>query len=194
MQKILVAVGSTRRPKLNAVWEGLTVFGPSLDPNGQLEVVGVEVESGVGHTPTTRAELMAGARGRAEALSHMAQERDEAWRYFVGLEGGLDVVEENGRRLVFLENWAYVADASGRGAYGQSGSILIPAPLAAEVLDRGVELAAAIDAYAGGHGIRDAQGAWGVLTRNLITRQDAFRIAVINAFAPFFNASLYRDA
>ncbi|PYU09145.1 MAG: hypothetical protein DMG29_20350 [Acidobacteria bacterium] len=92
------------------------------------------------------------------------------------------------------ENWAYVADASGRGAYGQSGSILIPAPLAAEVLDRGVELAAAIDAYAGGHGIRDAQGAWGVLTRNLITRQDAFRIAVINAFAPFFNASLYRDA
>ncbi|PYU09146.1 MAG: hypothetical protein DMG29_20355 [Acidobacteria bacterium] len=98
MQKILVAVGSTRRPKLNAVWEGLTVFGPSLDPNGQFEVVGVEVESGVGHTPTTRAELMAGARGRAEALSHMAQERDEAWRYFVGLEGGLDVVGKLGLR------------------------------------------------------------------------------------------------
>jgi len=106
MQKILVAVGSTRRPKLNAVWEGLTVFGPSLDPNAQFEVVGVEVESGVGPTPTTRAELMAGARGRAEALSRMARERNEAWHYFVGLEGGLDVVEENGRRLVFPENWA----------------------------------------------------------------------------------------
>ncbi len=192
MEKILVAVGSTRRPKLNAVWEGLSVFGPQLDPNAQFEVVGLEIESGVGHTPLTRAELMAGARRRAEALVRLKRERNEAWRYFVGLEGGLDVVEENGERLVFLENWAYVTDGTGRGAYGQSGSILIPSPLAAEVLDRGVELAAAIDAYAGGHGIRDTQGAWGVLTRNLITRQDAFRVAVINAFAPFFNAALYR--
>ena len=194
MQKILVAVGSTRRPKLNAVWEGLTVFGPQLDPNAQFEVVGVEVESGVGHTPTTRAELMAGARQRAETLVRMGRESNAGWRYFVGLEGGLDVMQENGERLVFLENWAYVTDGAGRSAFGQSGSILIPAPLAVEVLDRGAELAAAIDAYAGGQGIRDAQGAWGVLTRNLITRQDAFRIAVINAFAPFFNAALYRNA
>ncbi len=193
MQKILIAVGSTRRPKLNAVREALSVFGPSLDSNVQFDVVGVEVESGVGHTPTTRAELMTGARQRAEALARMARERPEAagWRYFVGLEGGLDVIRENGRRLVFLENWAYVSDTAGRSAYGQSGGILIPDPLAAEVLDRGVELAAAIDAYAGGHGIRDAQGAWGVLTLDLITRQDAFRTAVISAFAPFYNASLY---
>ncbi len=193
-EKILVAVGSTRRPKLNAVWEGLTVFGPSLDPNAQFDVVGVEVGSGVGHTPASRAELMAGARRRAEALVRLGRERGQKWRYFVGLEGGLDVIEENGRRLVFLENWAYVTDGRGKGAYGQSGSILIPELLAVEVLDCGVELAAAIDAYAGGHGIRDAQGAWGILTRNLITRQDAFRVAVINAFAPFFNAALYADA
>ena len=191
MNKVYVAVGSTRRPKLNAVWEALSVFGPSLDPNAQFEVVGVEVPSRVNHTPLTRAEIMAGARQRAEALAQMARERKEDWRYFVGLEGGLDVIEQNGRRLVFLESWAYVADTTGRSAYGQSGSISIPAPLAAEVLDRGVELAAAIDAYVGGHGIRDAQGAWGILTRNLITRQDAFRVAVINAFAPFFNAALY---
>jgi len=136
---------------------------------------------------------MAGARQRAEALVRLARERNEAWGYFVGLEGGLDVIQVDARRLVFLENWAYVTDGT-RGAYGQSGSILIPAPLAAEVLDRGAELAAAIDAYVGGHGIRDAQGAWGVLTRNLITRQDAFRTAVISAFAPFFNAALYRNA
>jgi inosine/xanthosine triphosphatase len=191
MGKILVAVGSTRRPKLNAVWEALTVFGPSLDSDAQFDVVGVEVESGVGHTPLSRAELMTGARQRAEALVRQARERGEAWRYFVGLEGGFDVMNQNGERLVFLENWAYVTDGA-RGAYGQSGSILVPAALAAEVVDNGVELAAAIDAFASGQGIRDAQGAWGVFTKNLITRQDAFRVAVINAFAPFFNASIYR--
>jgi non-canonical (house-cleaning) NTP pyrophosphatase len=53
-------------------------------------------------------------------------------------------------------------------------------------------LSAAIDRFAGGKGIRDAQGAWGVLSNNLITRQDAFRVAVVSAFAPFYNSKLYR--
>ena len=190
MRKIIVAVGSTRRPKLNAVWEALTVFGPSLDPDAQFDVVGVEVESGVNHTPQSRAELMAGARQRADAVARLAQQRNEPWGYFVGLEGGLDVVHQGEERLVFLENWAYVSDGA-RGAYGQSGSILLPPALAVEVVDKDVELAQAIDAFADGQGIRDAQCAWGVFTKNLITRQDAFRAAVINAFAPFFNADLY---
>jgi inosine/xanthosine triphosphatase len=191
MHKIIIAVGSTRHPKLNAVREALTIFGPILDSSAQFEVVGVEVPSGVSHTPASREELMAGARFRAEALVKLARERGELWKYFVGLEGGLDVVQENGRRLVFLQSWAYVTDGNSSGAYGQSGAVQMPEPLAAEVLDRGTELSVAIDAYAGGQGIRDAQGAWGVLTQNLITRQEAFRVAVLSAFAPFFNASLY---
>jgi non-canonical (house-cleaning) NTP pyrophosphatase len=32
-----------------------------------------------------------------------------------------------------------------------------------------------------------------VLSRNLITRQDAFRVAVISAFAPFFNREIFSD-
>jgi inosine/xanthosine triphosphatase len=193
MEKIIIAVGSSRRPKLNAVWEALSVVGPSIDPNALFDVVGVEVPSGVRHTPLSRAELMAGARQRAEAVAQIARERNESsWRFFVGLEGGLDVVQERGRRLVFLENWACVLDTSGRSAYGQSGAILLPEVLAARVVDEGVELAKAMDAFASQQGVRDAQGAWGVLTGNLITRQDAFRIAVINAFAPFYNAAAYR--
>lgn len=191
MHKVYVAVGSTRRPKLNAVWESLSIIGPTLDPNVRFDVVGVEVESGVGHTPTSREELMRGARQRAEALVRTARERHEAWRYFVGLEGGLDVVRESGARRVLLESWAYVTDGS-RGFYGRSGGIEVPGALAEEVVDRGEELSAAIDRFAGGKGIRDAQGAWGVLSNNLITRQDAFRVAVVSAFAPFYNSKLYR--
>ncbi|HKW87349.1 MAG TPA: inosine/xanthosine triphosphatase [Candidatus Acidoferrales bacterium] len=191
MKKIIVAVGSTRRPKLNAVWEAVSVFGPTLDPNAQFEVVGAEAESGVRHTPLTRANIMAGARNRADALAKKNSNESLPWEYFVGLEGGLDVVTVGGSRRVFLENWAYASDLSGRGSFGQSGSLLLPEELVRQVVDEGVELGVAIDAFAGGHGIRDAQGAWGVLTRNMITRQDAFRTAVINAFAPFFNSALY---
>ncbi len=190
MKKILVAVGSTRRPKLNAVWEALSVIGPTLDEAALYDVVGVEVNSGVGHTPLSRAELMAGARDRADALVRMGRERGEAWEYFVGLEGGFDVVHDNGTRLVFLQSWAYVSNGA-RGAYGQSGAIQVPEALARRVVDEGVELSIAIDAFSGEQGIRDAQGAWGVFTKNLHTRQDSFRTAVINAFAPFFNSSLY---
>jgi inosine/xanthosine triphosphatase len=190
-EKIIIAVGSTRRPKLNAVREALASFGPIFDSSAQFEVVGVEVPSGVGHTPISREELMAGARFRAEALVKLACERGEPWKYFVGLEGGLEVVEENGTRLVFLQSWAYVTGGNGRGAYGQSGAVQMPDALAEEVIERGTELSVAIDAYAGEQGVRDAQGAWGVLTQNLITRQEAFRVAVISAFAPFFNASFY---
>jgi inosine/xanthosine triphosphatase len=194
MDRVIVAVGSTRRPKIEAVREALAILGPSLNENAQFDIAGVEVPSGVRHTPLSREDLMAGARHRAEALVEVARERNEPWKYFIGLEGGIDVVQENGSRHVFLENWAYVTDGAGRGAFGQSGAVLLPELLAHAVVDQGIELSQAIDAFAGGQGIRDAQGAWGILTHNLITRQDAFRIAIINAFAPFFNRAMYASS
>jgi inosine/xanthosine triphosphatase len=193
MGKTIIAVGSTRKPKLNAVSDALVTFAAVLDPGAQFEVIGLEVESGVGHTPATCRELMRGARQRAEAVVRHARKCGAVWKYFVGLEGGLDVVEENGNRRVFLESWAYVSDGS-RGYFGRSGGVEIPEALAHEVLEKGVELSVAIDKFAGEVGIRDAQGAWGVLTRNLIARQEAFRVAVIAGFAPFYNEKMYRAA
>jgi inosine/xanthosine triphosphatase len=191
MEPIVIAVGSKRGPKLNAVREALQSFGTLLAPCAEFQVEGVEVPSGVRHTPLSREELMAGARQRAESLQQIARELGAHWKYFIGLEGGLDVVQAEATRWVFLEGWAYVTDGSSRGYFGQSGGILIPEPLAKRVVDEGVELSEAIDSFAGGNGIRDGQGAWGVLTRDIITRQEAFRIAVIHAFAPFFNREAY---
>jgi inosine/xanthosine triphosphatase len=191
MTKTIIAVGSTRKPKLNAVREALVAFASVLDAHAEFEVVGCEVESGVGHTPATREELMRGARQRAESLVRVAHERGEGWKYFVGLEGGLDVAEENGERRVFLESWAYVSDGA-RGYFGRSGGVEVPEALAHEVLIKGVELSTAIDRFAGEAGIRDAQGAWGVLTGSLVSRQEAFRVAVIAAFAPFYNMKMYQ--
>jgi inosine/xanthosine triphosphatase len=184
---VIVAVGSTRRPKLDAVREALALIGPRLKDGRSLEVRGVEVPSGVRHTPLTREDTMAGARQRAEALVAIARQKNEPWECFVGLEGGLDVMFMDGRRSVFLQNWAYVTDGSGVGTFGRSGGILLPDALVTSVVDQGVELSEAIDSFAGSEGIRDGQGAWGVLTGGLITRQDAFRVALINAFAPLLN-------
>jgi inosine/xanthosine triphosphatase len=190
---VYIAVGSTRKPKLGAVREALASIGPLLAPHRVIEVVGAEVESGVGHTPVSREELMLGARQRAEAVVKLATQNREPWSYFVGLEGGLDVVQDGGQRRVFLEGWAHVSDGT-HGFFGRSGGIEIAESIAEEVIDRGTELSVAIDRFAGEAGIRDTRGAWGVLSGNLITRQEAFRIAVITAFAPFYNAKMYRRA
>jgi non-canonical (house-cleaning) NTP pyrophosphatase len=191
MKIIPVVVGSTRSPKVNAVVEALTQVRTVFPDVPHFEVNAVEVPSGVAHTPLSREEMMKGAQQRAEALVALGNASHESWKYFIGLEGGLEVVHVPQGRLVFLENWAYVTDGTGKGSFGQSGAILLPDALAKTVVDDGVELSDAIDAFANGKGIRDAQGAWGVLTSNLVSRQEAFRVAVINAFSPFFNQVLY---
>lgn len=193
MKKILVAVGSTRKPKLQAVAGAMASFAPKLVPDADFEVVGVEVESGVGLTPSSSEELMHGSHNRAEALIRMARATREPWRYFVGLEGGLEVLQDDRSRRVFLESWAYVSDGS-RGFYGRSGGIEVPEELAHEVLERGFDLSEAIDRFVGAVGIRDAQGAWGVLSADLIPREESFRVAVIAAFAPFYNSKMYGRA
>lgn len=185
-----IAVGSTRRPKLNAVIEAASMIAPLLG-EGSVDVAGYEVESGVSHTPLSREELMRGARQRAETLQAKIRANATTADFFVGVEGGLSVAVENGERRVFLESWAYVSDGT-RGHFGCSGSIELPKELAEQVLSRGTELSVAIDDFAGSVGIRDGQGAWGVLSRNLISRQESFRRAVEVAFAPLYNAKMYQ--
>ncbi len=187
---VTIAVGSLRKPKLAAVHEALQGLGAQLGRGAPVEIVGVDVESGVNHTPLSREESMRGARQRADALIRISRQTNKNWNYFVGLEGGLDGIRDGGRYRVFLESWAYVSDGS-RGCFGRSGAVELPEPLADEVFVKGVELGVAIDRFAGQAGIRDGQGAWGVLSGNRITRQEAFRVALIAAFAPFYNEVAY---
>lgn len=194
MSSIVVAVGSSRRPKVEAVREALAAIGPSLKGAPAFEVVPMDVPSRVRHTPLSRAEMVTGARERANGLVRIARDRGELWKYFIGLEGGLDVIHDDDQRLAFLENWAYVTEGNGTGAFGRSGSIMLPGALAKRVIDSGIELSQAIDEFAGEEGVRDKQGGWGVLTHNLITRQDAVRDSVINAFLALWYGKLYAAA
>jgi inosine/xanthosine triphosphatase len=191
MRTYRLAVGSTRKPKLDAVKAAAADITPLLGEGVVLEIQGYEVDSGVNHTPTSREELMRGARQRAEALQQHLHVSGVSADFYIGLEGGLALATENGLRKTFLESWAYVANAHA-GHFGCSPSIELPQALAQEVVVRGTELSVAIDQFAGQAGIRDGQGAWGVLSRNLISRQESFRLAVVAAFAPFYNSKMYR--
>jgi non-canonical (house-cleaning) NTP pyrophosphatase len=42
-----------------------------------------------------------------------------------------------------------------------------------------------------GEPVRGTRGAWGLLTRDLIGRRDAFTVATLAALAPFYNPGAY---
>ncbi len=182
-----IALATTRRPKIEGAKAAFAALAAALD----LDLSGVEwlardAASGVEETPTRLEQLLRGARTRARGLSDTLSAEGRPARFAVGLEGGLWVADG----AVFLQSWACVTDGA-REAFGASGAIPVPAALADAVLRQGRSLGEVIDAFDGGHDVRSGQGAWGVLTRGLVTRERSFEAAVLNALAPFANRDVY---
>ena len=78
-----------------------------------------------------------------------------------------------------------------KSAFGAAPSISVPAEIVKNVVQGRKELGVVIDEVTGGRDIRSKQGAWGVLSRDLVTRSMSFELALIAAFAPFYNPKLY---
>ena len=133
--------------------------------------------------PMTLDEILEGARRRAETLLARL-ETDHADAFAVGVEGGLHPITIDGIRWT-LQTWAAVSDGQ-RWGYGAGPTLAVPNAIADRVT-AGAELGDVIDGLAGDQ-VRGTRGAWGVLTHDLIGRRDAFRLATIAAFAPFYNA------
>jgi len=148
------------------------------------------VETTVPAMPLNDWELMQGARERALAVrdSLRAQRRDAD--IYVGLEGGFHSISIEGEWHTFLRGWAYASDGQ-TGAFGATPSISVPASLAKKVIEGRRELGLVIDEVSGIRDVRSRQGAWGILSRDLVTRAMSFEVALIAAFAPFYNPALY---
>ncbi len=171
-----IAAGTLRIPKL----EALRLTLSEIDPQRDWQIEAFAVDSGVRETPLSREETRLGARRRVENLIEQLRGREERPDLYIGMEGGLESSGAN----VWLENWAYASDGV-RGYFGSGGAVPLPSRLAGEVLDKGRSLAEVIDELAGRADIRSQEGTWGILTRNLTTRQHTFRDALVNALAPF---------
>ena len=189
-----IAIGSTRRAKVEAVKDAWEVVGPRIAgyDDEPLTFVTYDVAKSTPEMPLTLEHLMEGARSRVENLVlQLKREKQEA-DFYVGLEGGFNVVDTHGpRRQVFLESWAYVSDGH-IGSFGHGGGLYVPHRIGDPVIDRGIEMGIIMDRVAGAQASSNPEGMWGLLTRNLITRQQGFLIALICAFAPFYNPEAYR--
>ena len=89
-----------------------------------------------------------------------------------------------------MRGWAYAFDGK-RGGFGSSPSITVPDALVKSVIEGRRELGLVIDEVSGKRDVRSREGAWGVLSRDLVTRSMSFELALIAAFAPFYNSEMY---
>ena len=190
-----IAIGSTRAPKVEAVKEAWGIFSSKIltADDDEAEFAPFDVPTQAPGMPVAVEQLMTGAQERADRLMlQLKRERAEA-DFYVGLEGGFNVVDPRGaRRQVFLESWAFVSDGH-LGFFGHGGGIYVPPAISTQVMDRGIELGIVIDLFAQQRDVSSQQGVWGVLTRNIFNRQHSFVVALIAAFAPFYNPEAYRS-
>ena len=156
----------------------------------EANVVARAVTTNAPAMPLTDWELMQGARERALAVQDLLRGQRLEAEIYVGLEGGFHSISIEGEWHTFLRGWAYATDGK-NWAFGSSPSITVPDALVKKVIEGRRELSLVIDEVSGKRDIRSREGAWGVLSRDLITRSMSFELALIAALAPFYNAGLY---
>ncbi len=163
-----IAIGSTNPTKTRAVEIVLRAL------YSDLEIIALNVPSGVSAQPIGDAETRRGAHNRARTVLQMT---DAAWGF--GLEGGVIQTEFG----LMTNAWCVIVARDGRVGVGGSANMLLPDIVAQRVLQDGRELGEAMDEYANTQDVKRGQGAIGILTRGLLNRQGAYEYIVKLALA-----------
>jgi inosine/xanthosine triphosphatase len=175
---VIVRVGSTRPAKVDGAREALEAIAHVDSRFRHVTLETRDLTHIAPRQPMSVLEILDGATTRARALTPVEG-------FALGLEGGL---HEVGSGVWSLQSWAAVTDGTLWG-YGAGPSLVLPQ----EVVDRvrgGEELGDVIDSLANAS-VRGSRGAWGLLTLDLIGRREAFRLAVLAAFARFYNPTAW---
>lgn len=165
--RLMVAVGSTNPVKVEAVRRAFSKFW-------EVEVRGVEVESGVPAEPFGAAAVE-GARNRArKALSILNAD------FGVGIEGG--IFHLHGR--YYCAGFVWVERRDGVYGTGTSGWFECPSRFIPELLT-GTELGDLMAKLSGRASIKREEGAIGFFTRGVVNRVDLYTHGVLMALAKF---------
>src|SRR5437870_8953340 len=179
-----IALGSDRAAKIMAVRAGIARIANIDAAWRDASVVARSVKTNAPAMPLTDWELMQGARERAFAVQDILVGQKLAADLYVGLEGGFHSISVEGEWHTFLRGWAFVTDGE-RGCFGATPSISVPESIRKNVIEGKRELGLVIDEVAGTREGGSRQGAWGGLSRDLITRSLSFELALLAPFSPF---------
>ncbi|MFZ1360688.1 MAG: inosine/xanthosine triphosphatase [Candidatus Saccharimonadales bacterium] len=175
--KIIVA--SKNPIKIAAVRSGFENLFPEFE---SIDIEGVSVPSGVRDQPMTFEETLEGAKNRVVNAKADFPDAD----FWVGLEGGVDL---HGSEMA-VSGWVVAEDKSGRVGKSMTNTIYLP-PRVAELVAGGMELGEADDVVFGTHNSKQSNGAVGILTHDVLQREEGFMMGVVGALVPHRNPELY---
>lgn len=189
---MIVAIASENSPKVSACKKVFNDLKYKFNTKDEILFIVKSIDSGVADMPLSLDELMTGAKNRTKKLNNILKMENRPADFYIGLEGGFFIKFDSDRinPVVFLESWVYVFDGT-YGYWGSSGAIEVPQKISDKILTSGQELGVVIDKVMHQTGIRSNQGTVGILTDNLINRQDFFESALKFALAPFYNSEAY---
>ncbi|MDC3415081.1 DUF84 family protein [Aquibacillus sp. 3ASR75-11] len=128
------------------------------------EIISVEVSSKVSSQPFSDKETREGAINRAMECAALSM-----GGLGIGLEGGVMEIKES----LYLCNWGALVDEKDT-VYTASGARI---PLPDEIWDelkKGIELGDVMEAYAKKKDVRKKEGAIGIFTNEMVTRETMF--------------------
>lgn len=174
-----IAVGSTNPTKVRAVENVMKRI------YGDVEVLGVGVESGVPDQPVGIEEIVRGAVNRAKrALEKTGADLG------VGIEAGIYPFPETLTGYLDVQVCA-VASPDGVVTVGHGPGFEYPPVVIRKILGEGVEAGIAMGELVNDPELKKKTGAIGVLSKGLLTRTELNEIAVLMAMIPRLNPELF---
>lgn len=161
-------LGSSNKAKKQALEEWL-----NNNFEQKCEIETISVESNVSAQPLSIEATIEGAINRAKNALNKSKNAD----FGVGLEGG--VFKVGGK--MFLNGWASIVSKDGEVMLGAGPSVELPAEIV-QKLENGIELGEVMEQMHK-RDVRNFEGAFGILTKNMITRTKSFELALICAWA-----------
>ncbi|MDP8249101.1 MAG: inosine/xanthosine triphosphatase [Candidatus Tritonobacter lacicola] len=170
-----IAVGSKNPVKIDAVKSVASkIFG-------EVDVEGVEVDSGVSHNPLSDTETIAGAVKRAkEARGNTGSDLG------VGLEGG--ITEVDGQYYTCV--WCAI-DNGDEVMTGGGVHIPLPRKVLRMIVDEKMEMGHVMDRLTSVPDTKRRMGFEGILTKGLVNRRDSFELVLGFTFSKIISPELF---
>ncbi|WP_121611394.1 DUF84 family protein [Mesobacillus foraminis] len=153
---MLIAIGSKNPAKIAAAENAFMDY--------KIDLIPIDVPSGVNEQPFSDEETIKGAVNRAQAATEMA-----GAEIGIGLEGGVHQSEYG----LLLCNWGALAAKGMQPIIAGGARILLPEEIATRLL-AGEELGPVMDEYSKKQNVRKNEGAVGIFTNEHVNRAEMF--------------------
>lgn len=174
-----ILVGSRNPVKLASVKEAFTEYF------GNVEAVGIEVDSGVATQPINE-EIFIGAKNRAMNLKEINDQQKLNAEFFIGIEGG--IVKQFDKWFAF--GCMCIVDNEGRVGFGTSPHFELPQAVVDKLL-QGIELGDVMDEITNQQNTKQKNGAIGFFTNGVMNRKELYIEGLKVAVIPFLHKDMF---